>query len=219
MACEPAGGVPVHFDLRLWRMTAGLRGRIALGIAARPAGARRRHRALRLPRPVPGPAVPRRAGRRAGRAAGWRRWPPSCCAPGSTTCAPCSRTAPRRACRRRCAARLYDKIVALGPAWFGAERTGGVMLSIVDGVEQLQTFFGQYLPQVSIAACAPLAIFALHRVLGRAGRHRDAGAPRCSPWWRPRWCTSAPAAHRASGSARSRRSARSSSTRCRACRR
>ena len=56
--------------------------------------------------------------------------------------------------------RLYDKIVALGPAWFGAERTGGVMLSIVDGVEQLQTFFGQYLPQVSIAACAPLAIFA-----------------------------------------------------------
>jgi len=55
---------------------------------------------------------------------------------------------------------LYDKIVALGPAWFGAERTGGVMLSMVDGVEQLQTFFGQYLPQVAIAACAPLAIFA-----------------------------------------------------------
>jgi ATP-binding cassette subfamily C protein CydCD len=55
---------------------------------------------------------------------------------------------------------LFDKIVALGPAWFGAERTGGVMLSVVDGVEQLQTFFGQYLPQVCIAACAPLAIFA-----------------------------------------------------------
>ena len=34
------------------------------------------------------------------------------------------------------------------------------MLSVVDGVEQLQTFFGQYLPQVAIAACAPLAIFA-----------------------------------------------------------
>jgi ABC-type multidrug transport system fused ATPase/permease subunit len=55
---------------------------------------------------------------------------------------------------------LYDKIVALGPAWFGAERTGGVMLSVVDGVEQLQTFFGQYLPQAAIAAFAPLAIFA-----------------------------------------------------------
>ena len=56
--------------------------------------------------------------------------------------------------------RLYDKIVALGPAWFGAERTGGVMLSVVDGVEQLQAWFGQYLPQVAIAACAPFAIFA-----------------------------------------------------------
>ncbi|HVY18173.1 MAG TPA: ABC transporter ATP-binding protein [Rhodopila sp.] len=55
--------------------------------------------------------------------------------------------------------RLFDKIIALGPAWFGAERTGGVMLSMVDGVEQLQSFFGQYLPQVTIAACAPIAIF------------------------------------------------------------
>jgi ATP-binding cassette, subfamily B, bacterial len=56
--------------------------------------------------------------------------------------------------------RLYDKIVSLGPAWFGAERTGGVMLSMVDGVEQLQTFFGQYIPQVAIAVAAPVAIFA-----------------------------------------------------------
>ncbi len=56
-------------------------------------------------------------------------------------------------------AKLFDKILALGPAWFGAERTGGVMLSMVDGVEQLQTFFGQYIPQVAIAICAPVAIF------------------------------------------------------------
>ena len=56
-------------------------------------------------------------------------------------------------------ARLFDKILALGPAWFGSERTGGVMLSMVDGVEQLQTFFGQYLPQVAIALVAPVAIF------------------------------------------------------------
>jgi ATP-binding cassette, subfamily B, bacterial len=56
--------------------------------------------------------------------------------------------------------RLYDKIAALGPAWFAGERTGGVMLSIVDGVEQLQTFFGQYLPQVTVAVLTPLAIFA-----------------------------------------------------------
>ncbi len=56
--------------------------------------------------------------------------------------------------------RLYDKIAELGPAWFAGERTGGVMLSVVDGVEQLQTFFGQYVPQVSIAVLTPLAIFA-----------------------------------------------------------
>src|SRR5205814_2078222 len=55
--------------------------------------------------------------------------------------------------------RLYDKIAALGPAWFAGERTGGVMLSVVDGVEQLQTFFGQYVPQVCIAVLTPLAIF------------------------------------------------------------
>ncbi|HEV2301768.1 MAG TPA: ABC transporter ATP-binding protein [Stellaceae bacterium] len=56
--------------------------------------------------------------------------------------------------------RLYDKIAELGPAWFAGERTGGVMLSIVDGVEQLQSFFGQYLPQVAVATLTPIAIFA-----------------------------------------------------------
>src|SRR5438270_9707306 len=56
--------------------------------------------------------------------------------------------------------RLYDKIAELGPAWFAGERTGGVMLSLVDGVEQLQTFFGQYVPQASVAALTPIAIFA-----------------------------------------------------------
>jgi ATP-binding cassette, subfamily B, bacterial len=56
--------------------------------------------------------------------------------------------------------RLYDKIAELGPAWFAGERTGGVMLSIVDGVEQLQSFFGQYIPQLSIAVLTPVAIFA-----------------------------------------------------------
>ena len=34
------------------------------------------------------------------------------------------------------------------------------MLSMIDGVEQLQTFFGQYLPQLCIAAVAPFVIFA-----------------------------------------------------------
>jgi ATP-binding cassette subfamily B protein len=58
-------------------------------------------------------------------------------------------------------ARLFDRIAELGPAWFGAERTGGVMLAVIDGVEQLQTFFGAYVPQLVIAACAPVVIFAV----------------------------------------------------------
>jgi ATP-binding cassette subfamily C protein CydCD len=63
--------------------------------------------------------------------------------------------------QERLRGKLYDKIAALGPAWFAADRTGGVMLSMVDGVEQLQTFFGQYLPQVCVAAIAPVAILAV----------------------------------------------------------
>jgi ATP-binding cassette subfamily B protein len=55
---------------------------------------------------------------------------------------------------------LYDRVTSLGPAWFVEERTGGVMLSLVDGVEQLQTFFGQYLPQLGVAILTPIAIFA-----------------------------------------------------------
>jgi ATP-binding cassette, subfamily B, bacterial len=57
--------------------------------------------------------------------------------------------------------KLYDKVAELGPAWFAGERTGGVMLALVDGVEQLQRFFGQYVPQLTIAALTPLALFAI----------------------------------------------------------
>ena len=56
--------------------------------------------------------------------------------------------------------RLYDKVIELGPAHFGLERTGDVIASAIDGVEQLETYFGQYLPQVIVAALLPLAIFA-----------------------------------------------------------
>ena len=54
---------------------------------------------------------------------------------------------------------LYDKVMALGPAHFGHERTGEVLLSLVEGVEQLETYFGQYLPQFFVAALMPLLIF------------------------------------------------------------
>jgi ATP-binding cassette subfamily C protein CydCD len=56
-------------------------------------------------------------------------------------------------------AKLYDKIAALGPSWFATERTGGHVQSLIDGVEQLQVFFGRYVPQMTIAALTPIVIF------------------------------------------------------------
>ena len=57
--------------------------------------------------------------------------------------------------------RLYAKVVGLGPAHFGLERTGAVMISMVDGVEQLETYFGEYLPQLLISFITPVVVFAL----------------------------------------------------------
>jgi ABC-type multidrug transport system fused ATPase/permease subunit len=56
---------------------------------------------------------------------------------------------------------LYDQIVRLGPAWLSERRTGNIALSTIDGVEQLQTFFGQFLPQLAIALLAPVLLFAI----------------------------------------------------------
>ena len=55
--------------------------------------------------------------------------------------------------------RLYDKALELGPAHFDQKRTGDVSATLVEGVEQLETYFGQYLPQFFTAALAPAGIF------------------------------------------------------------
>ena len=146
----------MHFDLKLWRMTAGVRDRIALsaglGVLALAVGIARFaflgtflagvFRGVTDLWPLLGAAVAIVA----------RAWL------DHTRSMIAHRTAAR--VQEALRGRLFDKIIALGPAWFGAERTGGVMLSMVDGVEQLQSFFGQYLPQVTVAVFAPVAIFA-----------------------------------------------------------
>jgi len=149
----------MHFDLKLWRLTRGMRGRITgsvlLGLLALAVGIARFAFLGRF-----------LAGVFNGASAFELTWPLAAAAASILLRAwlddlrtmIAHRTATR--VQEILRGQLYDKIVALGPAWFGAERTGGVMLSMVDGVEQLQTFFGQYLPQVTIALCAPLAIFA-----------------------------------------------------------
>ena len=55
--------------------------------------------------------------------------------------------------------RLFDQVVRLGPSHFDRQRTGDVTVGVIEGVEQLETFFGQYLPQLIVAALAPIGIF------------------------------------------------------------
>ena len=50
--------------------------------------------------------------------------------------------------------RLFDKMTELGPSYVGQQRSGDVTLSLVDGVEQLEVYFGQYLPQSATSAKA-----------------------------------------------------------------
>ncbi|MEM9354683.1 MAG: thiol reductant ABC exporter subunit CydC [Pseudomonadota bacterium] len=54
---------------------------------------------------------------------------------------------------------IFDKVTELGPAHFGLERTGDAIMAMIDGVEQLEIYFGQYLPQLIISALTPLLIF------------------------------------------------------------
>jgi ATP-binding cassette subfamily B protein len=60
---------------------------------------------------------------------------------------------------------LYDHIATLGPAHFSGARTAEVMLSLVEGIQQLETYFGQYLPQLFVAALTPVLIFAAVAVI------------------------------------------------------
>ncbi|MDP2703568.1 MAG: ABC transporter transmembrane domain-containing protein, partial [Candidatus Rokubacteria bacterium] len=55
---------------------------------------------------------------------------------------------------------IYERVTALGPAHFTRSRTGEVILSMVEGVQQLEVYFGQYLPQLAVAALTPPLIFA-----------------------------------------------------------
>jgi ATP-binding cassette subfamily C protein CydD len=60
----------------------------------------------------------------------------------------------KRALRARLAAHLLD----LGPAYSHGERSGELINTAVEGVEALDAYFRQYLPQVALAALVPLAV-------------------------------------------------------------
>ena len=57
--------------------------------------------------------------------------------------------------------KLYRHTLDLGPGHFDRERTGDVLVSLGEGVERLQVFYGQFLPQMAVAGVAPVLIFFL----------------------------------------------------------
>ena len=56
---------------------------------------------------------------------------------------------------------VFAHLLALGPAYARGERTGELTAAVVDGVEALDAYFSQYLPQLAVAALVPAIILAM----------------------------------------------------------
>ncbi len=149
----------MYLDPRLWALTAGVRGRIAatvlVGLAAVAAGiARLALLGWLLGRVLTGESLASLA--------------PAIALTAMALAARSALDYARTMVAHHTAARvqerlrqlLYAQVAALGPAHFARHRTGDVMLSMVEGVQQLETYFGQYLPQLFVSALTPLLIFA-----------------------------------------------------------
>lgn len=54
--------------------------------------------------------------------------------------------------------RLIDRILSAGPAFIERENSGEVSNTLINGVEALDAYYSQYLPQLVISAITPLAI-------------------------------------------------------------
>ena len=55
--------------------------------------------------------------------------------------------------------KIYEKLLRLGASYNGQVKTSEVVQVAVEGVEQLETYFGAYLPQFFYAMLAPLTLF------------------------------------------------------------
>jgi thiol reductant ABC exporter CydD subunit len=60
--------------------------------------------------------------------------------------------------KRDLRARLAAHLLALGPAYRHGERSGELANTAVEGIEALDAYYRQYLPQVALAALVPLAV-------------------------------------------------------------
>lgn len=66
-----------------------------------------------------------------------------------------------RAVKRALRTRLYEKLLRLGATYRQTAATSEVVQVAVEGVEQLETYFAAYLPQLFYALLAPLTLFAV----------------------------------------------------------
>lgn len=54
--------------------------------------------------------------------------------------------------------RVFNRLLELGPAYVRRERTGELVHTLTEGIEALDAYVSQYLPQLVLAALVPLAI-------------------------------------------------------------
>ena len=66
-----------------------------------------------------------------------------------------------RAVKRTLRERIYGKLLRLGVSYREQAATSEVVQVAVEGVDQLETYFGAYLPQFFYAMLAPLTLFAV----------------------------------------------------------
>ena len=66
--------------------------------------------------------------------------------------------------------RVFEKLLQLGPTYLRGERTGELTNTAVDGIEALEAYFSQYVPQLALAALVPLTllvfVFPIDRLSG-----------------------------------------------------
>lgn len=55
---------------------------------------------------------------------------------------------------------LFEHLLALGPRYVQGQRTGELTTTVVEGVEALDPYFSQYLPQLALATLVPLTVLA-----------------------------------------------------------
>lgn len=55
--------------------------------------------------------------------------------------------------------KIYSKLLGLGSAYSNDVKTSEVVQVAVEGVEQLETYFGAYLPQFFYSMIAPITLF------------------------------------------------------------